>query len=331
MFSSNKIGEKIKFSIFGGSHQKYIGGKVSNFPSGVVFDEEFLTEEIKKRKPNYKGATPRKEEDEIIFLPKINNGDTIPQRIKFRIENKNVNTSSYQEAMGYFRPSHADYVYYKKYNTWDLKLRDNASGRITLPMVVAGGLCKMFLRKYNIIIEARVEQTGKEEILKNNDTVGGKIECVTKHIPIGLGEPIFYKVQSMLAFAMMSIPSAISFEMGKGEKRIFNAGSEDLDEWAEDNGKESPYFRTETNISGGVNAGISNGNDLVFHVGFHPVHTLEKPMRMIDTNGEIIEKPFGGRHDKAHIFRLPVVVESLAAITLTDLILINETHTTTYL
>ncbi|MDO5759759.1 MAG: chorismate synthase [Bacteroidota bacterium] len=323
MFSFNEIGQVLRFSLFGGSHQKTIGGELSNFPSEVVFDNLFLEQEIDRRRP-LKHGTPRKEEDKVIFEKEIAKGEFIPSHIRFYIENKNIDTNSYEKAQGFFRPSHADYVYYKKYSDLTLKYKDEASGRITLPMVVAGALCKMFLRKYNILIEAKVEYTGKEEYLEQEDSIGGKIICRVRNMMVGLGEPIFYKVQSLLAQYMMSLPSAVSFEMGDGVKRTLYSGSEDLDNWTEDNIEKSPYFKTITNHCGGVNAGISNGNDMVFLVGFHPVHTLEKEMKMIDRKGKTEYIRFGGRHDKAHIFRLPVVVEALTAMVITDLILMDS-------
>lgn len=323
MFSANEIGTILKFSIFGGSHQKYIGGSLKGFPMGVAFEENFLKSEIDRRRPVIYG-TPRKERDEVSFSVPMKDGEMICENFDFYIENKNINTQSYNEANGKFRPSHADYVYYKKYSCLDIQCRDDASGRITLPMVVAGALCKMFLKKYNISIEAEIESIGKKEVLQQGDTIGGKVVCRVQNMILGVGEPIFYKLQSKLAFAMMSIPSAISFEIGDGVKRVFLSGSEDLDNWTEDNNENSPYFKTLTNHCGGINAGISNGNDVVFQVGFHPVHTLGTSIKLIDIKGNIENKVFGGRHDKAHIFRLPVVVESLCAMVLTDLILMKE-------
>lgn len=325
MFSSNEIGIILKFSIFGGSHQKHIGGSLRNFPKGVVFEEEFLKSEIDRRRPiPILHGTPRKEGDEVLFSTQMRDGEPVSENFDFYVENTNIDINSYNDAMGKFRPSHADYVYYKKYSDLDIRCRDDASGRITLPMVIAGALCKMFLKKYNISIEAEVECTGNKDVLQQGDTIGGKVICRVKNMILGLGEPIFYKLQSKLAFAMMSIPSAISFEIGDGVERAFLSGSEDLDNWAEDNNENTPYFKTLTNHCGGINAGISNGNDVVFHIGFHPVHTLEKSMKLIDIKGKTENKTFGGRHDKAHIYRLPVVVESMCAMVLTDLILMNK-------
>lgn len=323
MFVYNEIGNILKFSIFGGSHQIFIGGVLKNFPEDVTFDANILNHNIDRRRPRLFG-TPRKEEDKVVFSCNMQDGDTIPQNISFHTENKSIDTSSYDNAKQWFRPSHADYVYYKKYGENSLLYKDEASGRVTLPMVVAGSLCRMFLQKRQINILAEVEKTIDNKVLDNGDSIGGKILCTISNVPAGIGEPIFYKIQSMLAQAMMSIPSAVSFELGEGEKRTMFSGSEDLDEWEDDNSEDSPYFKTRTNNSGGINAGISNGNNIVFHVGFHAVHTLGQPTKMINDSGMTEEKVFGGRHDKAHIFRLPVVVESLSAIVLTDLILMNQ-------
>ncbi|MBR1769506.1 MAG: chorismate synthase [Bacteroidales bacterium] len=323
MFPYDSIGNELVVSLFGGSHSEFIGAKIEHFPSGVRFDASLLKKDIDRRRPQRYG-TPRHESDAAEFLPVFKDGDFIPENFSFKVRNTNSDTSSYDANKKFFRPSHCDYVYYKKYGENSLKYKDEASGRITLPIVIAGSLCKMFLSSNRVTLHAEVSSPKNVEDLETADSIGGKITCRINNVPVGVGEPIFCKIQSMLAMAVMSIPSAVSFELGDGLKRTCISGIEDIDEWTEDNNALSPYFKTKTNHSGGVNAGISNGNEIVFHAGFHPVHTLERPVNMIDGEGRTEQRIFGGRHDKAHIFRLPVVVESLAAMVLTDLLLMKN-------
>jgi chorismate synthase len=206
-----------------------------------------------------------------------------------------------------------------------------ASARNTAIYVVAGSIAKTYLKELGIEIEAEVETVGGysyteqkkevEELLDkvslDGDSVGGKIKCRVRNMQKGIGEPVFYKLSACLAKNIFSLPSVCSFELGNGIERTKRMGSEDMDNWNED-------FTTKTNHTGGINAGISNGMDVVFHVGLHPIYTIEKPIKMIDSCGKIIEKKIGGRHDKCQVFRSCVVVEAITAITIMDMILINK-------
>lgn len=317
------FGQELVFGLRGGSHCESIGGFVRNFPSGVTMDWELLKEDIDRRRP-VKYGTPRKETDKVEFSKEsVSSSGEIGSEIVFEIKNKNIDSSSYNQNENLFRPSHVDYVYYKKYGMTSLEYKDRASGRNTLPMVVGGCLCKMFLKKFDISFQSEVVSHGDLEFTDKQDTIGGVVGCSVKNVPIGLGEPFFEKVQSKLAYAMMSIPSATGFEIGEGFARTGRPGSRDIDNWVE-TGEGVCSFKTSTNRCGGVNAGISNGNDLIFRVGFHPVHSLEKSMGLMDKSGKVVYKQYGGRHDKAHIFRLPVVVEAMAAMVIADLILMNK-------
>ncbi|MBQ9312672.1 MAG: chorismate synthase [Bacteroidales bacterium] len=315
-FQYNTIGEHYKLTLTGGSHSSFVGGIIEGCPVGLKIDYTLLLEDIDRRKPQ-KYGTLRKEQDTVVFLKGVKNGVIESSSIEFRIENKNVKISEYDSFQGFFRPSHADYTYYIKYGEDSLKHKDQASARMFLPCVVAGSLAKMILLQNGITINANVEQTGNLEKTLQGDSIGGKVICEIKGVKAGLGEPIFYKIQSMLARSMMSIPSAISFEIGDGLQRAFLSGSEDIDEWNTD-------FTTKTNHSGGVNAGISNGNPIVFHVGFHPVHTLQKSMRLINCSGRTQSRVINGRHDKAQIMRCPVIVECMAAMVILDLIFMKQ-------
>lgn len=333
----NTIGEVFKLTILGSSHGEYVGGLLDGCPVGMKIDWELLNEDLERRKPGEYG-TKRKEEDRVVFEQGVDKKDTIiSSTIRFIIKNTDVRKEDYDKFKDYFRPSHVDYVYYEKYGEDSLKYKDEASARMFLPCVVAGSLAKMYLKKYGYQVKAEVESVGKyqypqekEEIerelesLKDTNTIGGKVLCRIQHPHISLGEPIFYKTQSMLAKAMMSIPSAVCFEIGDGIKRIERRGSQDIDQWAED--KTDNVLKTATNHCGGVNGGITNGNDIVFHVGFHPIYTLPSPMKLINKEGETKTINIEGRHDLAHILRCPIIVENLSTMVMLDLLYMNNKY-----
>jgi chorismate synthase len=327
----NTIGEEFCLTLFGGSHQRFIGGVIEGCPKGIKVEMSFIEEELERRAAKEKYETTRKEKDEVVFLQGLENYVTIGTNISFVIENKDVNKSSYNDFQGLFRPSHCDYTYFLKYKEDSLNFKDMASARNTAIIVVAGSIAKMYLKKLAIEINAEVETIGGysykdnrkevEELLnkvsQEGDSVGGKIKCTVKNMQKGIGEPIFDKLSACLAKNIFSLPSVCSFELGDGIERTKRMGSDDMDNWNED-------FTTKTNHTGGINAGISNGMDIVFHVGLHPIYTIEKPLKMIDSCGKIIEKKIGGRHDKCQVFRSCVVVEAITAITIMDMILINK-------
>jgi chorismate synthase len=331
MIGHNTIGEKFCLTIFGGSHSKEIGGVIEGCPKGIKVDMDFLNKELQRRKATEDYETTRKEEDNVRFLSGIENKVTLGTSIKFSFENKDVNKSSYEDFQGLFRPSHCDYTYFLKYKEDSLKFKDMASARNSVVLVVAGSFAKTYLKKLGIEINAEVETIGKynyktqrkeiEELLdkvsKEGDSIGGKIKCTIKNMQKGIGEPVFDKLSAILAKNIFSLPSVCSFEIGDGMKRTERMGSEDMDAWNED-------FTTRTNHSGGINAGISNGMNVIFHVGLHPIYTIEKPMKMIDSCGKIIEKKIYGRHDKCQVFRSCVIIEAIAAMTIMDMILINK-------
>jgi chorismate synthase len=327
----NTIGENFCLTLFGGSHQGFIGGVIEGCPKGIKVEMSFIEEELERRKAKEKYETTRKEKDEVVFLQGLDKGITLGNDIRFVIENKDVNKSSYNDFQGLFRPSHCDYTYFLKYKEDSLNFKDMASARNTAIYVVTGSIAKTYLKELGIEVEAEVETVGGysyteqkkevEELLYkvslDGDSVGGKIKCTVKNMQKGIGEPIFDKLSACLAKNIFSLPSVCSFELGNGIERTKRMGSDDMDNWNED-------FTTKTNHTGGINAGISNGMDIVFHVGLHPIYTIEKPLKMIDSCGKIIEKKIGGRHDKCQVFRSCVVVEAITAITIMDMILINK-------
>lgn len=333
----NTIGEVFKLTVLGSSHGEYVGGLLEGCPVGMKVDKELLSKDLERRKPGQYG-TKRKEEDKVVFEQGVDEkGKTVASTIRFIIRNTDVRKEDYDKFKDYFRPSHVDYVYYEKYGEDILRYKDEASARMFLPCVVAGSLAKMFLKKYGYQIRAEVETIGKyqypqerDEIarelenLKGTDTVGGKVSCRIQHPHISLGEPIFYKTQAMLAKAMMSIPSAVSFEIGDGIKRTERRGNQDIDQWT--GKKTNNVLETSTNHCGGINGGITNGNDIVFYVGFHPVYTLPATMKLINKDCGIKTIKIEGRHDLAHVLRCPIIVENLSAMVMLDLLLMNNKY-----
>ncbi|MEE1097496.1 MAG: chorismate synthase, partial [Bacteroidales bacterium] len=230
-----------------------------------------------------------------------------------------------------FRPSHGDFTYYKKYGINSSSGGGRASARETVSRVVAGALAKLFLRQFNIEFDSEIVEIGGidytqnkaeaeqrlQEALQNKDSLGGIIKCTIRNIPAGLGEPVFDKLSAVLAHATMSIPSAKSFEIGDGLESTKRNGSQDIDHWKETNG-------TLTNHSGGIQAGISNGEDIVFRIGFKPIASIGT-LRCKSKEGQIIEVANQGRHDLAPIFRTGVIVEAMAALTIADFIQAHKT------
>ncbi len=320
------LGQKFKVSLFGSSHGEFLGADIDGCPAGIVVNKAFLEEQVDRRKPKKYGTT-RKEDDEVVFLSGITNQVTTGGRISFKIANKNVNKADYESFANWFRPSHVDYPYYVKTKEDSLQTKDISSARMFLPIVVAGCFAKWILESKNISIKAEVVEIGGLDYLKkqievknllnivnaNGATVGGKIRCIIKGMQAGVGEPVFNKISSMLAKNMMSIPSCYSFCLGR-EDRDRLLGSADIDKWNSD-------FSTKTNNSGGLNGGMTNGNDIVFITAFHAIHTLRQPLELINPNGQIKTMQIKGRHDVCQVFRTEVIVEAMAALTIVEYIL----------
>lgn len=324
--SGNTFGKSFRLTTFGESHSTCLGGIIEGFPANVKIDFSLLESELERRKSTSIYSTPRIEEDKVEFLSGIENGISLGTPITFVIENKNIKKQDYDNFKTLFRPSHADYTYFCKYGINSSSGGGRASARETVCRVVGGSFAKQYISKFGINIESEIESIGRYDYLtqrdevekllqqtkESGDSVGGVIKCTIKNLPKGIGEPIFDKLSALLAQAMMSIPSAKSFEIGDGLESCKRLGSEDIDNWNSD-------FTTQTNHSGGIQGGISNGMDVVIHIGFKPIASI-RTIRAINPQGEIIETENQGRHDCCQLFRARVVVESMAALTIADLI-----------
>ena len=345
------LGNFLNLSTFGESHGEAYGGILTNFPAGVVLDLDKVQNQLDRRKPGQsKIVTQRKESDKVKFLSGIFEGKTTGTPIGFIVENTNQYSKDYEHISNAYRPSHADFTYDKKYGFRDHRGGGRSSARETLNWVVAGALAKHLIpeikiRAYvssvgeisceksydeldlsqieNNIIRCPDEPTAKKMIKKINevkkigDTIGGTITCIIKNCPIGLGEPIFNKLQAELAKAMLSINACKGFEYGSGFSGTKLLGSEHNDMFNSDGS-------TKTNHSGGIPGGISNGMDIYLKVAFKPVATLLRPQESIDKSGNIIQMEGKGRHDPCVLPRAVPIVEALSAFILADMFLINR-------
>lgn len=304
---SNTIGSLFRLTSFGESHGAAVGGVVDGCPSGVPFDRQLLADEMLRRHAGA-DATTRREPDSVEILSGVYEGVTLGTPIAFLIRNEDVRSADYASLEGVFRPGHADYTCQKRYGVRDPRGGGRASGRETAVRVAGGAIAKMVLGRTDVTIRARVLEG---ESPKADDSAGGIVECVVEHLPAGIGNPVFDKINARLAAAMMSIPSAMGFEMGSGFDAARMTGSSFRDNWNAD-------FTTQTNHCGGVQGGITNGMPLVFRTAFHPVVTVPQPATCIDGQGRLTTLVPEGRHDRCHLPRTVVVVEAMTALTLAD-------------
>lgn len=354
----NAIGTLYTLTTFGESHGAAIGGIVDGMPSGIDIDLNFIQNELNRRRPGQsKITTDRKETDEVELLSGVFEGKSTGTPIGFIVRNKNQQTKDYDDIRNLFRPSHADYTYYKKYGIRDYRGGGRASARITLARVVAGALAKLVLRKHNISIQAYTSQVGniavdkdyrkydlsqaennavrcpdeakaKEmesliaEVKSEGDTIGGVITCVVKGCPVGLGEPEFGKLHAQLGAAMLSINAAKGFEYGEGFDGSTWRGSQQNDSFATAAENENDDIAIRTNHSGGIQGGISNGEDIYFRVAFKPVATLLMEQKTVDIAGNEQTIDPRGRHDPCVLPRAVPIVESMAAMTILDALLV---------
>jgi chorismate synthase len=324
----NTIGDRFRFTSFGESHGVAVGGVIDGCPPGLVIDHEFIRQELERRKPSYPGATSRQEPDEVEFLSGLNENMTLGTPIAFLIRNREARDTDYQNISDRFRPSHADYTYFRKYGTI-LPGGGRTSGRETAARVVAGAIAKLWLKVTGIEIEAMVSQIGdvsaKEshsghfdrliaEAAEKGDTLGGVITCRINNVPAGLGEPVFDKLQADLAKAMLSIGTAKGFEYGLGFHAAAMKGSNYNDQMTARDGQ--VVFLS--NHDGGIQGGISNGQEIFFRVGFKPVPSVKIRQQTATIQGEAADIVIHGRHDACHVPRLVVIVESMAALVLAD-------------
>lgn len=351
--AGNSFGTLFKLVSFGESHGKAIGGVIDGCPAGIELNLEHIQKELDRRKPGQsKIVTQRKEPDVVEFYSGIFEGQTTGTPIGFAIHNTNQKSHDYSHIKDQYRPSHADYTYDKKYGVRDYRGGGRSSARETASRVVAGAIAKQFLK--GVTIQAYVSAVGSivlnkpyqeldlslsennivrcpdpemaktmedyiKQIRKEGDTVGGVISCVIKNVPVGLGEPAFDKLHAELGKAMLSINAVKGFEYGSGFEGSKLKGSQHNDLFNEDGS-------TQTNMSGGIQGGISNGMDIYFNVAFKPVATIMQKQETINDKGEKVEMQGKGRHDPCVVPRAVVIVEAMAAMVLADYLLMARTN-----
>ena len=350
---SNTIGKLFTFTSFGESHGKGIGGIIDGCPAGIDMDESFIQNELDRRKPGQSSiATPRKEDDKVEFLSGVFEGKTTGTPIAFVIWNQNQHSTDYDHLKEVYRPSHADFTYQQKYGIRDHRGGGRSSARETAARVVAGAVAKLVLKTKGVEITAYTSQVGHiamtqtvdtvdltltennivrcpqqevaeqmieyiKELKKSGDSIGGIISCIIKGLPVGLGEPIFDKLQARLAAAMLSINASHGFDYGRGFEGVSLRGSQMNDSFI----KSGDKISTKTNNSGGIQGGISNGQEVYFRVLFKPVATISKKQETLDIHTNEVELEAKGRHDPCVLPRAVPIVEAMAAITLLDLYL----------
>jgi chorismate synthase len=353
---SNTIGKLFAFTSFGESHGPGIGGVVDGCPAGIELDEDFIQNELNRRRPGQSDiSTPRKEGDKVDFLSGIFEGKTTGSPIAFVIWNENQHSTDYDHLKDVYRPSHADYTYLQKYGIRDHRGGGRSSARETASRVVAGAIARLALKKLGIEITAFTSQVGNitmsgnyetadlslidsnvvrcpetetaekmiayiKQLKDEGDSIGGIISCVIKGVPVGLGEPVFDKLQARLAQAMMSINATHGFDYGRGFLGVSLKGSQMNDPFV----KEENKVTTKTNNSGGIQGGISNGQDIYFRVLFKPVATISKKQETLDIHENNVDLEAHGRHDPCVLPRAVPIVEAMAALTLMDLYLMKS-------
>ncbi len=353
---NNTFGNLFRLTTFGESHGAGIGGVIDGFPSGIEIDMDFVQSELARRKPGQsKITTDRKEEDKVEFLSGIFEGKSTGTPIGFIVWNTNQHSSDYENLRNVYRPSHADYTYTQKYGLRDHRGGGRSSARETISRCVGGALAKLALRQLGIQLYAYTSQVGDIKLDKDykrydptliesnavrcpdpkkaqemeklitemkrlGDTIGGIITCVIKGCPVGLGQPAFGKLHAALGGAMLSINAVKGFEYGEGFDGVSQRGSEQNDHFCINQGK----ITTRTNHSGGIQGGISNGEDIYFRVAFKPVATLLMNQPTVNIQNQATEVKAQGRHDPCVLPRAVPIVEAMAAMTLLDHYLINK-------
>lgn len=316
--NSNSFGTAFCLTTFGESHGAAIGGVIDGCPAGILLDKSLIERELSRRKPGQDNTmSARKEPDEVEFLSGLFEGKTTGTPIAFLIRNKDAKTSDYENIKNVFRPSHADFTYQMKYGIRDYAGGGRGSARTLLPCVVAGAIAKQILATQDIEIQSNVIQIGEE---REKDTVGAIVQGTIKNVPVGIGEPAFQKFNAVLAHAMMTINAAKGFEIGEGFNAASMRGSECNDEFIFDGER----IRTKTNHSGGVQGGITNGEDVVFRVAFKPIPSVMFPQQTVDIQGNATTLEIQGRHDVCVVPRVLPMVEAMAAMVTLDFILLKK-------
>jgi chorismate synthase len=354
--AGNTFGKVFTLTTFGESHGVALGGIIDGCPAGLDIDLDFIQAELDRRRPGQSHiVTQRKESDTVEFLSGIFNGKTMGTPIGFIIRNENQKSKDYEHNVDVYRPSHADYTYDAKYGMRDHRGGGRSSARETAARVVAGAIAKLILKNQGIIITAYTSQVGEikllksyqdldlsktesnivrcpdqlladtmiqkiEQVRKSGDTIGGTISCVIKGTPVGLGEPVFDKLHADIGKAMLGINAVKGFEYGSGFEGVKLNGSLHNDSFLPLSGGEGQGGRlyTKTNYSGGIQGGISNGEDIYFRVAFKPVATIMTKQDTVNSKGEAVEMTGKGRHDPCVLPRAVPIVEAMAALVLVD-------------
>ncbi len=354
---SNTYGTQFKITTFGESHGRSLGVIIDGCPAGLPIDEEFIQQELDRRKPGQsKITTQRRESDSFQIQSGVFEGLATGTPLMILIPNEDQRSKDYSHIADRYRPSHADYTYQIKYGLRDYRGGGRSSARETAARVAAGAIAKLFLRDKKISVNAYVSQVGSlrleedyreldfaqtesnivrcpdpqtaermialiNQTRKDQDTIGGVVSCVVAGAPVGLGEPVFDKLHAELGKAMLSINAVKGFEYGSGFEGVNQRGSQHNDEFVNEGGR----IRTKTNYSGGIQGGISNGEDVYFRVAFKPVATIMQNQESVNEAGEAITVSGKGRHDPCVVPRAVPIVEAMAALVITDFYLRNET------
>lgn len=354
----NSFGNIFTLTTFGESHGPAVGGVVDGMPPGIDIDTAFIQHELDRRRPGQsKITTSRKEPDKVELLSGVFEGKSTGCPIGFMVHNTNQHSQDYENMRCLFRPSHADYTYQTKYGIRDHRGGGRSSARITISRCVAGALAKLALRRIGVTVQAYTSQVGDialdynythydlslaetnavrcpdvataarmeqliSEVKAEGDTIGGIITCVVKGCPAGIGEPEFGKLHAALGSAMLSINAVKGFEYGEGFAGVTARGSRQNDVFVNDNGR----ITTATNHSGGIQGGLSNGQDIYFRVAFKPVATLLMQQNTVDLEGTPTTLTARGRHDPCVLPRAVPIVEAMAAMTILDYYLIDKSR-----
>lgn len=353
----NTFGQYFRVHTFGESHGEAIGLIIDGCPAGLNIDLNHIQSELNRRKPAQSNITTQRKEDDVFeILSGVFEGKTLGTPICITVKNKDAKSKDYEYLKDAYRPSHADYTYEAKYGIRDYRGGGRSSARETLARVIAGAIAKQILKQQGIDIHAYVRSVENEfvekhyneldfqkiesnvvrcpdenkakkfielieQAKKEGDTLGGTIQCVVRNVPAGLGSPVFNKLQAVLAHAMLSINAAHGFEYGSGFDGAKMRGSAHNDEFYSD---EEGKVRTRSNHSGGIQGGISNGEDIYFNVAFKPIATILKKQNSINKNSEHIELQNEGRHDPCVLPRAVPIVEAMAALCIVDAILASR-------
>ena len=352
----NTFGNLFTLTTFGESHGEAVGGVIDGMPAGIDIDQDFIQQELNRRRPGQSNiTTSRQEADKVELLSGVFEGKSTGCPIGFIVRNTNQRSKDYENLRSLFRPSHADFTYDQKYGVRDYRGGGRSSARITISRCVGGALAKLALKQLGISVQAYTSQVGTialnrdyrlynldqtesnavrcpdpekaqemealiTQIKKEGDTIGGVITCVVKGCPVGLGEPEFGKLHAALGGAMLSINAAKGFEYGEGFEGVTARGSEQNDIFQNINGQ----ITTKTNYSGGIQGGISNGQDIYFRVAFKPVATILMDQETVDKEGNPTLFKTSGRHDPCVLPRAVPIVEAMAAMTILDFTLLKN-------